>query len=334
MFSSSNENKRRKTLDSETIVQDLLRPQDPLLRADAIFAPGHNLWPVEQLPMRVAFLSSLFYFLNQCSFHIPPEFIQYFYPPSPTGQTRFPTDLYPLECKGNLVFVDYMNVYPHIVHNLLAQKGKMTIQEIHSSTLYRDKLNTLDKHAFMVGMVQYIIENLGNKRFVPSPNDWFFVFSQGDGDCGSVTIEELPLLNRCKMVKIRVPCHWNGQPCHTMAPPFNKNEVDDYMLLYTVMYFDNFRLRTEDAIRQLKNLPEENDPYRDLFIEFLENFLQHQKLFIFSNDNYDWSHPNFKARITKFRDWPGFSIGKAPAPAPPARGSSRRKKYGGTSKKR
>jgi hypothetical protein len=99
-----------------------------------------------------------------------------------------------------------MNVYPHIVHNLLAQKGKMTIQEIHSSTLYRDKLNTLDKHAFMVGMVQYIIENLGNKRFVPSPNDWFFVFSQGDGDCGSVTIEELPLLNRCKMVKIRVPC--------------------------------------------------------------------------------------------------------------------------------
>jgi len=261
-------------------------------------------FPQSEFVMRQQFKNQILKFITT-DFLIPNHFEKYVH--SKNNKFQFPYDLKCNEFIGNLYFVDFMNSFPIIQKKISIKDSNLSSHSVNKNYTFREKLNYLKNEPYLVSLA-YIVKNSfhnDNKPF--TPNDWIFIFSQCDiKEKNHITYLSLPILNNLNILIVKVPCKGIKLPCNV---EFKKNEVDDYLLLLTVAYFNKFRKLKESSISKLYKYGLEA-----IFPESVHkfhNFLNEQKIYIFSEDNYDWTDKNLFYDIDTKNNWNvKFSIGK------------------------
>lgn len=276
--------------------QQVLTPQeDP---PEVIFDPSKP-FSLEQERKRSVFFDQLEEMVEKCSFPCPPGMAPYLKDPE-KQRVRIPNDLDPARFTGNVFFIDYMNIFPAFQRALLSKERPRLDADVWKDTSYYQKIENLSVAAYRIALLYYCFSLKGYDRVPPTANDWVFIVSQGSRRCGRLTYEESGFLNGCHILLIEVPCADNlnyyplfiTRDCHLL---YDKNEVDDYFLVYCLLYFQSFRDRLEQAV---------------MSGETASPLLWSQKLVLISNDQYSWATPT-KNRVEKLpTPWPSsFTLG-------------------------
>jgi len=182
---------------------------------------------------------------------------------SATTMLRIPHDIDPFKLRGNIVFVDYMNMV-----------GDDKI------TSFEQKLANLSDRDFLRnGPIQWARDAIKSQQI-----DWVFIITQGKE---SEYVLDTNRIYSTNVVILHAPCTTNG--VKTCSSEYGKNEVDDYYLLYFVYYLTQYREFIKKHIRYLGR----SNPKR---VKELKAFLEQQRLHILSNDNYKFADSNIWAR--------------------------------------
>jgi hypothetical protein len=173
---------------------------------------------------------------------------------SAAGTMKIPHDINPFALRGNIVFIDYMN---------MVGDDKTISFEI--------KLGNLSDKGFLSnGPIQWARDAIKSQQI-----DWVFIITQGkDAEYVLNTMK----IGSTNVVILHAPCTIDGVT--TCSLHHGKNEVDDYYLLYFVHYLAEYRQFTKKRIRYVKAKDKER----------LSTFLEQQKLHILSNDNYKFAN--------------------------------------------
>ena len=283
-------------------IQQLQQLQQQQAPPETIFRSLTNL---EEDRMRMVFFDQLEEMVEKCTFPCPPGMSPFLKNPA-KQRIRIPHDLDPQKFIHQMFFVDYMNIFPSFQRALLAKEKWRTDPEVWKDTSFQDKIDSLYLKPYRIALVDYVfsLKNLAT----PQPQDWVFIVCQGRQKCGKLFYESSPFLHHCHLLIIEVPCVDNlnyyplftSRDCHVL---FEKNEVDDYFLLYCLLYFQSYRDRLQRTT-----------PFHPL--------LGSQKLVLISNDQYSWGTEK-KQRVQKLPSpWPShfaFTMGKAPPSLPKTR---------------
>jgi len=239
---------------------------------DAIFYQDHE-WPLIQEDMRKTFLREYRQLLLQCEF--PSKDLRPLLRPGVGPRAHLPFDLDPTKITGRLFLVDYMNIFPDFRHNLLQQQQFSSVSQIFKRTQFKKKVERLDHDSYLVALIHYLFQVCHQKQ-PPTSDDWVILITQGDTPCGKASLRRLAFLQDCHVLVLRVPCF--SSPTVGCFSTFQKNEVDDYVLLYFAAFFDSYY---KECVR--------------------ENRCQMKpKLFLVSKDKYRWSHPSIFKSFRRF----------------------------------
>lgn len=281
-------------------------------------------WNPNETGMRNTFFDQYKEMIQHCRFSVDPKLRPYLLPKAQKSkEVRIPLDIDPLLLKGQVTFIDYMNIFPHFRKELLVSDSKISVDRVFNDTIYSDKIDNLYRPEYLVALIYYAFKKCGSSQHLqsPQPDDWVIIVCQGSQSCGKVTFLEIPFLQNCKVLIIEVPCVIRGtgfikRYCHEV---YHKNETDDYYMMYFVMYLDFYRSLMEDTILKLRkiavDIPSSSTirSQLDSNIGLFENFLKSQQVRIISYDDYSWANGTIKNRIVKSPSWKmtgGFSIGK------------------------
>jgi hypothetical protein len=181
---------------------------------------------------------------------------------SATTMLQIPHDIDPFKLRGNIVFVDYMNMV-----------GDDKI------TSFDEKLANLSDRDFLrTGPIQWARDAIKSQQI-----DWVFIITQGKE---SEYVLDTKKIGSTNVVILHAPCITGGVTC---SLEYGKNEVDDYYLLYFVYYLTQYRQFIKKQIRYLG----QSNPKR---VKELKAFLKQQRLHILSNDNYKFADSNIWGR--------------------------------------
>lgn len=301
----------------------------PLVNVDAIFNPHHQWSAIEQ-PMRETFKTEYERMIHWKYPNPSQEFFQRYLKSDAKNKNviEVPYDLDPSQFDGRILFIDYMNVYKHYRKELLSDASAISLEDIHARITFEDKISNLENKEFLIGLLYFAF-----KKFnwtAPNETDWIIIISQGDELDGKLNVEQIEFLNNCKCLRLQIPCFelTTMTACHRF---YHKNEVDDYILLYFILYFQRYRQHVGQCIYDLnvcfqKETNQEKKDDIEILRSYLRDFLENQKIRLLSWDNYDWSNREFSLRIIKEPDWaPLFTIGRGD----PRRGKNNRKRGSG-----
>ena len=272
-------------------------------------------------PKRRVFFDQLEEMVEKCTFTCPPGMSPFLKNPT-KEKIRIPNDLDPQQFRGKIFFIDYMNIFPAFQRTLLSREKFKLDSDVWKDTGFQQKIDNLHVPAYRIALLYYAFSLKGYDRIPPTANDWIFIVSQGgQKKCGRLTYETCTFLNGCHILVVEVPCVDNlnyyplftSRDCHLL---FEKNEVDDYFLLYCLLYFQSARDKVEQKISQNRSTPDE--------LQWLWN----QTLVLISNDQYSWASDK-KTRVQKLPSpWPtAFTAAFSMGTATPKTKSSRRKRY-------
>jgi hypothetical protein len=253
-------------------------------------------------PKRRVFFDQLEEMVEKCTFTCPPGMSSFLKDPA-KEKIRIPNDLDPQRFRGKIFFIDYMNIFPAFQRTLLSREKLKLDSDVWKDTSFQQKIDNLYVPAYRIALLYYAFSLKGYTNIPPTANDWVFLVSQGgQKKCGLLTYESCAFLNGCHVLMVEVPCVDNlnyyplftSRDCHLL---FEKNEVDDYFLLYCLLYFQSARDKVENKILQNRSTPEESD------------WLWNQTLVLISNDQYSWASEK-KTRVQKLPSpWPtAFSV--------------------------
>jgi len=294
------------------------------LPVTAIFDP-HVHFPRGQGVKRSVYLDQLKNLVERCRYP-KATFQSHVHAGSAGPDARIPLDLDPLTFKKNVFFVDYMNLFPGFFQSLLSVNAPKDSKTLMAEIPFRDKLRDLYRPEYQTAFVRYVYK-LVQLSSPPSPDDVLMIVCQGEKGCGRVHFMKNEFLNQVQLFVVEVPCvnPATAVECHRQ---FRKNEVDDYFLLFSVLYFQTFRERVETMLETLNRTyrteQESNKSKMEEKIRLYQQFLHNQKLYIVSNDNYEWASP-IKLRVTRYpRAFPRFTLGVSSTPirmvsSPPGR---------------
>jgi len=249
----------------------------------------------------MVFFDQLEEMVEKCTFPCPAGMASFLKQPWKT-RIRIPNDLDPMKLRGRVFFVDYMNIFPAFQKALLAKEMLRTDADVWKDTSFQDKIKSLSLIPYRTALAQYVFSLKGLKA-PPTPDDWLFIVCQGQKKCGSLFYEASTFLGGLHVLIVEVPCSdrlhyyplFTSRDCHVL---YDKNEVDDYFLLYCVLYFQAFR----DEVARRSRTDSRYTP-----------FLWSQHLLLVSNDNYAWASDR-KTMVQKLpTPWPtgfSFSMGK------------------------
>ena len=267
-------------------------------------------------PKRRVFFDQLEEMVEKCTFTCPPG-MSSFLKDLTKEKIRIPNDLDPQRFRGKIFFIDYMNIFPAFQRTLLSREKLKLDSDVWKDTSFQQKIDNLYVPAYRIALLYYAFSLKGYDQIPPTANDRVFLVSQGgQKKCGRLTYESCAFLNGCHVLIIEVPCVDNlnyyplftSRDCHLL---FEKNEVDDYFLLYCLLYFQSAR----DKVSQHRSTPD----------KLL--WLWNQTLVLISNDQYSWASQK-KTRVQKLPSpWPtAFSVAFSMGTATPKTKSLRKKR--------
>lgn len=277
-------------------------PTSPRLQQEPPEVIFKDLTSFEQTHQRkrMVFFDQLEEMVEKCTFACPPGMAPYLKNSEKT-RIRIPNDLDPMKFRGKLFFVDYMNIFPVFQKALSVKEKLRTDAEVWKDTSFQDKIKNLYQTPYRAALVDYVYSLKGSK-VPPTSGDWVFIVCQGQKKCGSLFYESCPFFHGLNLLIVEVPCSdqlnyhplFTSRDCHVL---FDKNEVDDYFLLYCVLYFQAFR----DEVARRSRVDSRYTA-----------FLWNQSILLVSNDNYAWGtdRKNYVEKLPT--PWPtgfAFSMG-------------------------
>ena len=293
-------------------------PQQQEASPEVIFN-SKVVFPAQQQNMRMVFFDQLEEMVEKCTFPCPPTLGPFLKDPSKT-RIRLPNDLDPLKFRGKIFFMDYMNIFPAFQKSLSSREKFRLDAEVWKDTSFQQKIENLYLPCYRMALMYYAFSLKGYDKMPPTADDWVWIVCQGQRHCGRVTVESCAFLNGCHVLIVEVPCSdhlhyyplFSSRDCHLL---YEKNEVDDYFLLYCLLYFQSFRDKIDLQIQHGMSSPE------------VISWLWNQKLVLISNDQYSWASQQ-KNKVQKLPSpWPSafsFSMGTTTAPTS-SKKSSRKK---------
>jgi len=281
-----------------------------------IFNPQYK-FPDSEKEMRRVFFQEMRYLLNKCEWEVPSTLVPFLFPKKKNFLQKIftrqkyslPMDLDPMSMKGRIFFLDYMNIFPHYFKDRIFSVE--STQHVHRGTMFKNKIQYLRNPDYLIGLIHYTFLKM-KVTDAPTEDDWIIIITQNDGkkECGDFFFQKIPFLNNLSCLIMEVPCLKNrgipfkSESCHI---GFHKNEVDDYFLLYFILYLLDFRKLVEEYVFELEKT---RAPFHDEIIKY-KKFLKNQTLYLLSNDQYRWSDKIFSSSIKKETPWFGvFSLGR------------------------
>ena len=302
--------KKRRLQDTPSQSQEA--PPEVIFKSNLAF-------PEQEQNKRMVFFDQLEEMVEKCTFPCPPTLGPYLKESSKAKtRIRIPNDLDPVKFRGKIFFMDYMNIFPTFQKSLSTREKFRLDSEVWNDTSFQQKIDNLYLPCYRTALMYYAFSLKGYDKVPPTADDWVWIVCQGQRKCGHLTVERCAFLNGCHVLIVEVPCfdHLNYYPlfssrdCHLL---YEKNEVDDYFLLYCLLYFQSFR----DKVAKESFIGTE-----------ASSWLWNQKLVLISNDQYSWASQQ-KNKVQKLPSpWPSaFSFSMGTTTAPTSLKKSSRKKY-------
>lgn len=279
----------------------------------------YNEQAMKRLPKQLyrkhgAFFDQLEEIVERCRFSTYPVTMERLLRPGHKRSVRIPLDLDPMAFREKVIFVDYMNVFPDFMRHLTAKDSRKTLDILIHDTTFNDKIDSLRLPEYQAAFVRYVYARQ-HLSYPPSPEDVVVIVCQGQKKCGNLSFYENRFLNGVRILIVEVPCFdrisqlqqtkMNERQCHIVH---GNNEVDDYFLVFFVVYFLRFRKRLEEAISILSGLEQTAEVRRT--IDEYTMILFNQKLSVVSFDEYRWATEQ-KYAVPRFPGaWKhGFTMG-------------------------
>lgn len=250
--------------------------------------------PEELYRKHGAFFDQLEEIVERCRFSTYPAAMEKLLREGHKRNIRIPLDLNPMAFRERVTFVDYMNVFPDFMRHLTTKDSRKTPDIVIRETAFNDKIDSLQLPEYQAAFMRYVYARQ-HLSAPPSSEDVVVIVCQGQNKCGKLSFYENTFLNGVRILIVEVPCFdrvsqlqkttkMSERACHIVH---GNNEVDDYFLVFFIVYFLRFRKRLEEAITILSGL-EQTTEVRSTIDEYTK-ILFNQKLSIVSFDEYRWA---------------------------------------------